>query len=101
MSGVLSALQLVCGAGAQTGPVSHWSGERNMLMVALQRAEDWMWAIVFKLPGDFGVLHFKDYSFFGSKVPLSSENQAHFSFHNVQTPNQLCFLTKPGLQNVP
>ena len=62
MSGVLSALQLVCGAGAQMGPVSRWSGERNMLMMALQRAEDWMWAIVFKLPGDFGVLHFKDYS---------------------------------------
>lgn len=54
-----------------------------MLIMALQTAEDWMWAIVFKLPGDFGVLHCKDYSFFRGEVPLSSENQAHFSFHNA------------------
>jgi len=51
--------------------------------MALQRAEDFMQAVVFKLPGDLGVLNFKDNSFFGGKDPLSSKNQACSSFHNA------------------
>lgn len=57
--------------------------------------------MVFKLPAAFGVLRVQDYSFFKGKAPLSSENQAHFSFHNAESPNPLCFLTKPGLGNIP
>lgn len=74
----------------------------NILIMALQGAEDGTGAS-FQIPGDFGVLHFKDRSFFRVKVPLSSDYQPHFSFHNAQLPNQLFFfiLTKPGLGNVP
>lgn len=54
-----------------------------MLTTALQRAEDWMWTIVFKLPGDFRVLHCKGCSFFRGKFPLSSGNQAYFGFYNA------------------
>ena len=65
------------------GPVSPWSWQWNTRIMALQRAEDFMQAVVFKLPGDLGVLNFKDNSFFGGKDPLSSKNQACSSFHNA------------------
>lgn len=97
--GWMSALHLDCGAGAQMGLFSHGhrSGASSLWLYREQRAEHGQ---VFKLPGDFGVLHC---SFFRVEVPLSSDYQPHFSFHNAQLPNQLFFffLTKPGLGNVP
>lgn len=47
---------------------------------------------LFQLPGDFGMFHFKDCSFSRVEVPLSSDFQPHFSFHNAHLQNQLFFL---------
>lgn len=105
MRGGLSALHLECGAGAQVGLFSHGhrSGTTSLWLYREQRTGH---RKVFKLPGDFGVLHFKDCSFSRVKVPLSSISPiSAFIMHSFQISCYLffffIFLTKPGLGNVP